>query len=93
MSMIRLPRTALFSLAAGLLATTLIGCSSEKPILIDEVRRNPTPEMDTIARTYDDRKNDHAVVKNTNLRQIGDDIDAILLLNRPVRLTPYVIPQ
>lgn len=93
MSMIRLSRTTLFTLTAGLLATFLIGCSSEKPILIDQVRRNPTPEMETIARTHDQRLNEHAVVRNTNLRQIGDDIDAILLLNRPVRLTPYVIPQ
>ncbi len=93
MSMIRLSRTTMFTLAAGLLATLMIGCSSDKPILIDQVRGNPAPEMQTIAHTPDQRKNEHAIVKNYNKRQIGDDIDAILLLDRPVRLSPYVMPQ
>lgn len=93
MSMIRLSRTTLFSFAAGLVALLMVGCSSDKPILIDQVRANPTPEMQTIARTRNQRLNEHAVVRNTNRRQILDDIDAILLLDRPVRLTPYVIPQ
>jgi hypothetical protein len=83
----------MLTLAAGILATFLIGCESEKPILIDQVRKNPTPEMETIARTHDQRKNDHAIVKDYNERQIGDDIDAILLMDRPVRLSPYVLPQ
>jgi hypothetical protein len=91
--MIRLSRTAILFMAAAVSTLTLVGCESNKAILIDEVRKNPAPEMETISRTYDDRKNEHAVTQNINHRQIADDIDAILLLNRPVRLSPYVIPQ
>lgn len=91
--MIRCTRTAMMIITAGMATLALNGCESDKSVLIDEIRRNPTPEMETIARTHNDRLNNHAVVRNSNLRQIGDDIDAILLLDRPVRLSPYVIPQ
>lgn len=91
--MIRLKRTALMLITAGTATLALIGCESDKSVLIDEIRKNPTPEMNTIAHTHNDRKNKHAVVRNANIRQIGDDLDAILLLDRPVRLSPYVIPQ
>jgi len=91
--MIRLPRTAIMILAAGITTITFVGCESNKYLRINEIRKNPSPEMNTMARTSDNRKNDHAVLHNINARQISDDIDALLLLDRPSRLTPFVIPQ
>ena len=91
--MIRLPRTAMMITAAGITVMAFVGCESDKNLMINGIRRNPSPEMQTISRTPDNRKNDHAVIRNINGRQISDDIDALLLLDRPSRLTPFVTPQ
>jgi hypothetical protein len=80
---------------AGLLSLTSLvftgGCSSE--ITADDVRGDPTPELESMAFTSEERKSIHARTFNTQFRQIPDDIDEILLLDRPVRFSPrYPIP-
>ena len=56
------------------------------------VRRNMSPEKLSIARNSQQRKNDIARTIDTNTRQIWDDFDYILLLDRPRRLSSYPIP-
>lgn len=82
---------ALLTVAAVLAAAG--GCSSKPRKMTPEyVRGHLSPEMSGLARTKEDRKNEWARTSNTNLRQIPDDVDSILLMDRPVRMSPYVIP-
>lgn len=80
---------AIIVLAAGLLG----GCKSNpdsKKLTIDEVRSDPTPDLSSIAWTHDQRKSRRAYVADTNLRQIWDDIDEIMLFDRPSRMAKQV---
>ncbi len=78
-------------LAAGVLAVVFVGGCSNR-ITADSVRSNMSPELETVAMTAEQRKNLHARVVDTDLRQIPDDIDTLFLLNRPVRMTRYPVP-
>lgn len=81
----------LLLLSLVVFAAALLGCQSDG-ITAKSVRKDMSPEMKSIALMHEQRKNVHARTKNTNKRQIWDDIDSILLLDRPVRLSEYPIP-
>jgi hypothetical protein len=66
------------------------GCSQK--VTARSVRSNMTPELQSIAHMSEQRKNRTARTMHTNMRQIWDDLDAILMLERPVRLSEYPIP-
>lgn len=76
--------------ACALTLWTAVGC--QKQITADGVRGDMSPGLNSIAESNQQRKNRHARTFDTNLRQIPDDIDTLLLLERPVRMSPYVIP-
>lgn len=88
-------KTSARMIVAGLLSLTSLvftgGCSSE--VTAWDVRSDPTPELESMAFTSEERHSIHARMLNTQFRQIPDDIDEILLLDRPVRFSPrYPIP-
>lgn len=81
------------SLAMALGAVAMLtGCSNQKHVSAWGVRNNPSPELEGIALSSEQRKSEIAVNENTTWRQIHDDIDWILLRNRPVPLTEYPVP-
>jgi len=87
-------RTVNLSVLLVMFASLLLGlggCSSDR-ITAKSVRKNMSPELKSIASQSEERKNIHARTKDTNLRQIWDDLDHILLLDHPVRLSEYPIP-
>lgn len=78
---------AALTLVAGLMAT---GCASD--ITGQSVRSHPTPEMEGIAYTPEQRQNNIVRVWNTNMRQIVDDWDRFWLISEPSRMSHYPIP-
>lgn len=74
--------------AAVLGAGLLLGACSQA----DKVRANMSPELETIARTPEQRKNMVARSLDTNFRELNDDWDHIWLLDEPLHLSPYPIP-
>ena len=81
--------------ALGVCALALCGCNAsqqaDRQITAEYVRNNMSPELESIAETPAQRANRHARVDNTNLRQIPDDIDMLLLRDRPVWLSWYPV--
>ena len=78
----------------GLLVGLLFVCGGcgNKQITAGYARSHPSPELSSLAHMSEQRKNMHARTFDTNLRQIWDDVDAILLTNRPGQLSVYPIP-
>ena len=83
--------------AVGLLAVCMLfalvagGCNKDK-VTADDVRDHMSPELKSMAMTNEQRKNAHARTIDTTLRQTWDDLDMILLLDKPVKLTRYPVP-
>jgi len=77
-------------LACVIVIAGLTGCKKE--ITANSVRDDMSPGLKSMAESNEQMKNRHARTFDTNFRQIPDDIDMILLFDRPVRLSPYVIP-
>ncbi len=78
------------SLVAAPLLLSQGGCSHQ--ITADSVRSNMSPEMETMAQTSEQRKNEVARAVDTNLRQLNNDWDSFWLLDRPLRLSMYPVP-
>jgi len=78
---------AMLVLATGLFSSA---CSTE--ITGQSVRANPTPEMETIAYTHEQRQNNLTRSSNTTWRQIIDDWDKFWLLDQPLHLSNIPIP-
>jgi hypothetical protein len=79
---------------AGVLAISMVGGCNNGPdrITADDVRDDMSPELQTMALTREQHKNQIARSIDTTLRQFWDDVDVVLLLDRPVRLSRYQIP-
>lgn len=79
----------LFAIAAGsvLLLSGGIGCSKAQ-----RIRANYTPYLDSTAANSEQDRNTQARVIDHNTRGIWDDLNRLLLLDEPSRLTPYKIP-
>ena len=72
------------------LLTALGGCSNK--VTVKSIRKDPSPALDALARSKEQRKNDWTRIVDTNKRQIWDDIDYLLLLDRPSRSSRYPVP-
>jgi hypothetical protein len=79
---------------AGVLAASVLGGCNNGPDRItgDDIRDDMSPELQTLGMTREQHKNRTARSIDTTLRQVWDDIDMILLLDRPIRLHRYQIP-
>ena len=69
-----------------------MGCNNHSMHELETVLSDMNPGFETIALTHDQRVLRHARTFNTNQRQIKDDLDMILLIDRPLRMSPYPIP-
>lgn len=72
-------------LAAALLCAA--GCSTA-----DRWRMNPTPRVDTLARTTDGVKNQMSISTDTNLRQLNEDLGRMFFFDRPTRMARSPVP-
>jgi hypothetical protein len=81
---------AVLTLAAGFLST--VGCASNDEITGYSVRMNPTPEMEGIAYTPEQRQNNVVRSWNTNMRQAVDDWDQFWLIANPLHMSNIPIP-
>ena len=86
LSFSRLPAVAL--LAGGTLLIGTAGCATKA----QRIRANYTPYLDSTAYNVEQDRNRQARVIDHNTRGIWDDLNRILLLNEPSRLTYYTIP-
>jgi hypothetical protein len=77
----------LLLVGAGLAAT---GC--QQPVTAENVRSDLTPELQSVAMSSEQRKNNINRTIDTNLREVWDDFDAVLFLDRPLRMSRYPIP-
>lgn len=84
-------RLILVAGAASVALALCSGCSQGK-ITAGTIRRNMSPDLESLAKTHEMRLNDRAKTWDVNARQIWDDIDGILFLDRPLRLSRYPIP-
>ncbi|MBL8764620.1 MAG: hypothetical protein JNM07_10170 [Phycisphaerae bacterium] len=83
--------------AAPLAATVVVGlaggCQSESERQLAEIRRNPTPELDTLSQRHDDIDNTLTVMADENFRMLNEDLGRFWLLDRPSRLSPTRMPR
>jgi len=56
------------------------------------VWKDMSPEMQTLSRTADQRTTRQKRSYDTNLRQLNDDWDMLLLQDRPMWLSEYPVP-
>ena len=69
-----------------------IGCNNQPMHELDEILADMSPGFETIALSHDQRVLRHARTLNTHQRQLKDDLDMVLLIDRPLRMSPYPIP-
>jgi hypothetical protein len=79
----------MLTLAAGFLFS--VGCASDE-ITGASVRANPTPEMESISYTSEQRQNNIVRASNTTWRQVVDDWDHFWLIDQPLHMSNIPIP-
>lgn len=77
-------------LVLAVLTVSMSACNKE--VTADMVRSDPTPELKSVAMTHDQHENRKARAVDHTSRQIWDDLDSLLLINRPLRMTDYSMP-
>lgn len=83
--------TALLFCGLALLVTlSAAGCS--QPTVLEALRMDMSPGFETMAFSHDQRLYHHARSLDTLNRQLRDDLDKLLFVDRPLRLSPYPIP-
>lgn len=78
--------TTLALAAAGLAVAG--GCTTD-----DQVRRNLTPELQTLTQRPADVKNGMALTSNENWRMFWEDLGRVWLFDKPSSLSPTPIPH
>lgn len=79
------------SLVAGPIVL-LAGCASSSDPQTEMIRKNPTPELDTLYQTPDDVQNVLAIMENENRRMRNQDLGRVFYTDRPSRLTREPVP-
>ncbi len=82
-------------LAGSVLAGSVLGgCASNKlDAKAEELRSNPSPELDSPYQRDADLKNAQTITNDENLRALRSDWERFWLLERPSRLTPEPVPK
>jgi hypothetical protein len=82
-------RRAALPLLLTALAAASVGCTANPAQdQLDDIRWSPSPETSTLNETHSDVHNQIAETTDSNLRMLNRDLGAMLLLDRPSRLTP-----
>ncbi len=77
----------------ALFGMACIGCGrSSSKVTAMSVHGDMSPELESIALTPGQRRNQVLRSADTDLRQVADDTMGILLLDRPSRMSPYPVP-
>lgn len=75
------------------MAIMMIGCSSnQQAIRVEDMIKNMSPEFETVSLSHQQRMIRQARALDLNARQLADDVDQLLLLYRPLRLSIFAIP-
>lgn len=85
-------KMTLLAVLGLVLLTTAGGCKDNKKVTASDVRSHMSPELQSITYTREQRRNRVARTVDTDLRQVWDDIDRVLMLDRPLHLSRYPIP-
>jgi hypothetical protein len=78
-------------LAVIVASLALMGGCGDK-ITGGDVRADMSPELKSMAHNSEQLENRYARSQDTTLRQIWDDIDELLLRDKPSRLSRYPVP-
>ena len=73
-------------------ACLLMGGGCSQKFTVATARRNMSPKLETMTATHEQRLNAYARTVDVNLRQLNDDIDELLLLDRPMLTTRTPVP-
>ena len=84
------PLQATAVLAVSALAAAGLGCASDTSP--SAIRGDVTPYLDNLSQNEELAKNNHARVIDHNTRSAWSDLEALLLLDRPSRLSPIYVP-
>ncbi len=79
---------AILTIPALCVATTMVGCSR-----VDGYRLDPSPEARNMGETDDEIANKTTITFDTNFRNMTDDLGRLLMLDRPSRLGPKMMPH
>ncbi len=89
----------IITLAMGLSSLLMMstGCQSTNrheswQITTRDLRRDMSPSLKTLTQTREQHATSKARVTDLNLRMIHDDMDLLLLQDRPSYLTRYPVP-
>ncbi len=75
--------------AAALLTVGAFGCTKNyTDVSFKGIRRHPSPELQSLAMTPEDRDRSFAIMADQNLRMTWDDWNRIWYIDHPSRLTP-----
>lgn len=74
-------------------ATALGGCIHGDTAQARRIRRNPTPELETLHQREVDVANRLALTFNENHRMLKQDLGRAFYTDRPSRLTPEPVPR
>jgi hypothetical protein len=78
---------------AAMTVTPLIGCESAAERRHARIRRNLTPELDTLHQRDVDQENAIALTFDENGRMFNEDWGRFWMLDHPSRLTPEPVPH
>ncbi len=78
--------------ATVLVAMTVLAGGCQQEITGERVRSDISPELQSLTLTEQQRQNQIARTVDTNLRQLINDFDELLLLDRPARLSRWPVP-
>lgn len=87
--MFKLFLTLSLGLLLAVTTAQLTGCST---VTAEQIRMNPTPELQSTAMSSGQRKNNQARVVDNNLRGIWDDGARLLFFDRTLPASPYPTP-
>ena len=87
-------RRVILSLAGLILtgAGLLGGCTSTGNARLDDVRSDPSPNVDSLYQRPEDIDNAMTVTLDENWRMFWQDMGRVWLLDRPSRLSPEPMP-
>ena len=79
-------------LACAIAATLLLGSGGCAATKAERIRANYTPYLDSIAANSEQDRNTQARVIDHNTRSLWDDLNKVLLLDKPSHANIYYIP-
>lgn len=88
--MARTPQLVLCAWCLALVLVAISGCSNK--FTAYNARSHINPSLGTLSLTPEQMKNRYARTHDVNSRQLSDDLDALLLINRPTMLNRNPMP-